>query len=118
MVAGKTSGLFRLTVRLMRPARPREPSVGVVVLSALGAMGQESRRDFGPLLNKMGLYFQILDDYLNLKSGLYHKNKSFCEDITEGKWSFPILHSVHTTGAADTRLRRIVRQRSDDEGLK
>jgi len=22
-------------------------------------------------------------------------NKSFCEDLTEGKFSFPVIHSIH-----------------------
>lgn len=24
----------------------------------------------------------------------YERNKSFCEDITEGKFSFPVIHGV------------------------
>ena len=28
----------------------------------------------------------VLDDYLNLQSVEYHSNKSFCEDLTEGKY--------------------------------
>jgi hypothetical protein len=30
----------------------------------------------------------------------YTANKSFCEDITEGKFSFPIIHSILTSGPA------------------
>jgi hypothetical protein len=35
--------------------------------------------DFVPLVNDLSLLYQILDDYLNLKSSSYHENKSFCE---------------------------------------
>jgi geranylgeranyl pyrophosphate synthase len=38
----------------------------------------------------------VLDDYLNLQSTEYHQNKSFCEDLTEGKYSFPVVHSIMT----------------------
>lgn len=51
-------------------------------------------RDFGPLLDQLGLLFQIRDDYANLLSSEYESNKSFCEDLTEGKFSFPIIHSI------------------------
>ena len=62
----------------------------------------------------MGLLFQIQDDYMNLQSEevrlfalkctlslfnfgkKYAENKSFCEDFTEGKFSFPIIHSIRS----------------------
>ena len=34
------------------------------------------------------------DDYANLTSDDYATNKSFAEDLTEGKFSFPILHAI------------------------
>lgn len=34
----------------------------------------------------------------------YTDNKGFCEDLTEGKFSFPIVHSVR----ADTSNRQIL----------
>jgi geranylgeranyl diphosphate synthase type 3 len=34
------------------------------------------------------------DDYANLTSEDYAANKSFAEDLTEGKFSFPILHAI------------------------
>ena len=75
MVQNKTGGLFRLSVCLMQ---------------AFSA----DHRDYIPLVNELGLMYQVLDDYLNLQSTEYHHNKSFCEDLTEGKYSFPVVHSV------------------------
>ena len=47
----------------------------------------------------------------------YSNNKSYCEDITEGKFSFPILHAVNTR-ETDTRIMHILKQRTNDFELK
>eukprot|EP01064_Diplonema_japonicum_P009352 TRINITY_DN16819_c0_g1_i1.p1 TRINITY_DN16819_c0_g1~~TRINITY_DN16819_c0_g1_i1.p1 ORF type:complete len:312 (+),score=36.78 TRINITY_DN16819_c0_g1_i1:46-981(+) len=100
MVMDKTGGLFRLTVKLMQ-------------------LFSRFDGDFTVLLNKMGAYFQILDDYLNLQSFRYHKSKTFCEDITEGKYSFPIIHSIHEYSKLnDDRLHKIIRKCPESEDLK
>lgn len=74
-------------------------------------------RDCIKLVNTVGLIFQIRDDYQNLKSGTYTKNKGFCEDLTEGKFSFPIIHSIHSR-KNDMQLLNILKQRSEDEDVK
>lgn len=48
------------------------------------------------LVSPSGLYFQIRDDYCNLSLKEYSENKSFCEDLTEGKFSFPIIHAIQS----------------------
>src|SRR5271170_39663 len=50
--------------------------------------------DYVPLVNLIGVLFQIRDDYQNLQDTQYTNNKGLCEDITEGKFSFPIIHAV------------------------
>lgn len=45
------------------------------------------------------------------------QSKSYCEDITEGKFSFPIIHAIHSR-PDDTRLLNILRQRPEDDGIK
>ena len=45
------------------------------------------------------------------------KSKSFCEDLTEGKFSFPIIHAVRAR-ADDTRLLNILKQRTEDVHIK
>ncbi|KAG6860770.1 hypothetical protein C0995_007802 [Termitomyces sp. Mi166 len=52
-------------------------------------------RDYVPLVNLIGVYFQIRDDLMNLLGSEYTKNKGFAEDLTEGKFSFPVVHSIH-----------------------
>mmetsp|Transcript_14727 Transcript_14727/g.32675 ORF Transcript_14727/g.32675 Transcript_14727/m.32675 type:complete len:220 (+) Transcript_14727:189-848(+) len=98
MVLDKTGGLFRLAVGLMQAF-------------------SDNKTEFQPLLNELALYFQIRDDYVNISSAWYKKTKGFCEDITEGKFSFPIIHSVRSN-LEDHRLLNILKQRTEDEEIK
>ncbi|THC93820.1 hypothetical protein EYZ11_006709 [Aspergillus tanneri] len=98
MVGNKTGGLFRLAVKLMQA----ESSTG---------------RDCVNLVNVMGLIFQICDDYLNLSNTTYTKNKGLCEDLTEGKFSFPIIHSIRSN-PRNHQLINILKQRTKDEEVK
>lgn len=75
MTIRKTGGLFMLAIRLMQ-------------------LFSENKKDFSRLTAILGLYFQIRDDYCNLHLKEYAENKSFCEDLTEGKFSFPIIHAI------------------------
>ncbi|KAG0172766.1 geranylgeranyl pyrophosphate synthetase, partial [Apophysomyces sp. BC1034] len=47
----------------------------------------------------------------------YADNKGFCEDLTEGKFSFPIIHSIRTD-PSNRQLLNILRQRSSSVELK
>ncbi|KAH6951290.1 hypothetical protein HG530_013938 [Fusarium avenaceum] len=98
MVSNKTGGLFRLAVKLMQ-------------------LASESDKDYVPLVNVLGVIFQIRDDYLNLQSGKYAKNKGFGEDLTEGKFSFPIIHSIRSN-PANIQLSSILKQRTTDIDVK
>jgi len=98
MVTAKTGGLFRLAVRLMQSF-------------------STNKTDFVPLVNYLGLYFQVRDDYINLQSEKYMQNKSFCEDLTEGKFSFPIVHSI-LSNPHDSKLLNILKQKTTEVELK
>lgn len=50
--------------------------------------------DYIPLTDLIGIYYQIRDDYMNLQSNEYTDNKGFAEDLSEGKFSFPIVHGI------------------------
>ncbi|PGH01160.1 hypothetical protein AJ80_09055 [Polytolypa hystricis UAMH7299] len=98
MVGNKTGGLFRLAIKLMQ--------------------GESDQTiDCVPLVNLMGLIFQICDDYLNLSHSTYSKNKGLCEDLTEGKFSFPVIHSIRTN-PDNLQLINILRQKPKDEEVK
>ncbi|EFW16420.1 geranylgeranyl diphosphate synthase [Coccidioides posadasii str. Silveira] len=98
MVGNKTGGLFRLAIKLMQA----ESEVSV---------------DCIPLVNLMGLIFQICDDYLNLSNPTYSKNKGLCEDLTEGKFSFPIIHSIRSQ-PDNLQLINILKQKTKDDEVK
>lgn len=100
MVADKTGGLFRLAVGLMQSFATTK-----------------NEDDFAPLVNNLAMYFQIRDDFINLADEEYMKSKSFCEDLTEGKFSFPIIHCVRSD-PEDTRLLSILKQRTEDLDVK
>ncbi|KNG87678.1 hypothetical protein ANOM_004115 [Aspergillus nomiae NRRL 13137] len=98
MISNKTGGLFRLAIKLMQ-------------------LESEISSDFLGLVDLLGIIFQIRDDYQNLQSDLYSKNKGFCEDLTEGKFSFLIIHSINSN-PGDQQLLNILRQRSEEESVK
>ena len=98
MVANKTGGLFRLGIKLMQAE-------------------SRSLTDCVPLVNIIGLIFQIADDYQNLWSRQYTANKGMCEDLTEGKFSFPVIHSIRSN-PANLQLLNILRQKTTDEEVK
>uniref|UniRef100_K3W5U5 Geranylgeranyl pyrophosphate synthase n=1 Tax=Globisporangium ultimum (strain ATCC 200006 / CBS 805.95 / DAOM BR144) TaxID=431595 RepID=K3W5U5_GLOUD len=98
MVENKTGGLFRLAVGLMQAF-------------------SECALDFNPLLNALAVYFQIRDDYINLLDEDYMENKSYCEDLTEGKFSYPLILAIRAD-LEDTRLMNILKQRTKDVELK
>ncbi|CZS87977.1 hypothetical protein WAI453_000366 [Rhynchosporium graminicola] len=98
MVGNKTGGLFRLAVKLMQ-AESKSP------------------KDCVPLVNLIGIIFQIRDDYQNLSSPEYSQNKGLCEDLTEGKFSFPIIHSIRAK-PENMVLLNILKQKTEDEQVK
>lgn len=98
MVNNKTGGLFRLAVKLMQAE-------------------SQSDRDCVPLVNSIGLIFQILDDYKNLSSVVYTVNKGLAEDLTEGKYSFPVIHAIRAD-PSNLVLTNILRQKTTDEEVK
>lgn len=68
-------------------------------------------------MNVLGAIFQIRDDYLNLQSDAYTKNKGFGEDLTEGKFSYPIIHSIRSD-PSNIQLLSILKQRTEDGDVK
>lgn len=51
------------------------------------------------VFDKLGLFFQIRDDYVNLTDAKYWKIKGYCDDLHEKQFSFPVIHLVQTRGS-------------------
>jgi geranylgeranyl diphosphate synthase type 3 len=98
MVGNKTGGLFRLGIKLMNAE-------------------STSDVDCVPLVNLIGLIFQIRDDYMNLSSSEYSSNKGMCEDLTEGKFSFPVIHSIRSD-PTNLQLINILKMKTTDTEVK
>ncbi|KAL4927111.1 bifunctional terpene synthase/polyprenyl synthetase family protein [Aspergillus undulatus] len=80
MADNKTGGLFRLIVRLMEAESPLRFACSESLTT---------------LFTLMGRYYQIKNDYLNLKSADYTSKKGFLEDFGEGKFSLPLIHLLN-----------------------
>jgi geranylgeranyl diphosphate synthase type 3 len=93
MVNNKTGGLLRIALKLMLAHSSRYHGGG----GGSSEQQAQQRPDLLPLVNLIGLLFQIRDDYMNLQSAAYASNKGFAEDLTEGKFSFPIIHSIRSS---------------------
>ncbi|KAI9844618.1 MAG: hypothetical protein M1837_005470 [Sclerophora amabilis] len=95
MVDNKTGGMFRMLLKLMQA----ESSLG-------------STFDFDRLGLLFGRFFQIRDDYMNLRSNEYSDQKGFCEDLDEGKFSYPIVYCLEHHPEFRDHIIGIFRQRS------
>ncbi|KJZ73007.1 Geranylgeranyl pyrophosphate synthase [Hirsutella minnesotensis 3608] len=97
MVDDKTSSLSRLAIRLMQ-------SESIIAIDCV------------PLVNLIGRIYQIRGDLLNLSSQ-HTDNNGLCDDLTGGKFSFPIVHSIRS--APDKlQLINIIKQRTHDDEIK
>jgi geranylgeranyl diphosphate synthase type 3 len=126
MVSNKTGGLFRLAIKLMEaessvlPPNRAAPANGADATAGASAAAAAPLADgltCVPLINTIGLLFQVLDDLLNLSSPTYHARKGHAEDLTEGKFSFPVLHAVRAD-PSNLVLLNVLRQKTTDPEVK
>ncbi|KAL3446905.1 isoprenoid synthase domain-containing protein [Aspergillus insuetus] len=99
MIDNKTGGFFRLILRLLEVEAQSEPVPELIHLFTL-----------------LGRYYQIRDDYMNLASDEYTAKKGFCEDLSEGKFSFPLLHLLQHSPNPDI-IRGVMFHREDKADL-
>lgn len=98
MVMDKTGGLLRIMVKLLQAFKPASSDTSV------------------PLTSLIGMIYQLRDDYFNLTSDKYSHMKGMVgEDLIEGKFSFPILHSLR--GNRESSVGELLYQH-DLEGRK
>ncbi|KAK4244526.1 isoprenoid synthase domain-containing protein [Corynascus novoguineensis] len=80
MVDSKTAGLFRMFARMLDVLSNSPTKPNVTLLTRF--------------MTLLGRLFQIRDDYMNLTSADYAKQKGFCEDLDEGKYSLAVIHAL------------------------
>ncbi|KKY34254.1 putative geranylgeranyl pyrophosphate synthetase [Diaporthe ampelina] len=83
MVDQKTGAMLQLLVGLMQTAQGRQKS------EKGGILPGEALSKFTQLF---GRFFQVRDDYMNLASVDYARQKGFAEDLDERKFSYMIVH--------------------------
>ena len=89
MIDLKTGAMFKMVFRFMQTATKKDLGSSV---------------NFCPLALLLGRWYQIRDDYLNLNGAQYTQEKGFCEDLDEGKFSYPIVKCC----SSDSTAREII----------
>ncbi|KAF8902614.1 isoprenoid synthase domain-containing protein [Gymnopilus junonius] len=109
MVNNKTGGLLRIGIKLMMACCTTNADI-----------------DYVALVNLIGVYFQIRDDLMNLQSTEVahscvhlhvHLKKGFAEDLSEGKFSFPVVHGIHAN-KSNRQILNVLQKRPTTPTLK
>ncbi|THU79776.1 terpenoid synthase [Dendrothele bispora CBS 962.96] len=89
--------------------------IGVKLMMAMAKTGVDV--NYVPLVNLIGVFFQIRDDLMNLSSVTYTSNKGFAEDLTEGKFSFPVVHGIRADGE-NREILNVLQKKPETPTLK
>lgn len=87
MVKNKTGKLFSVIIDIFNILSPR--------------IDQKKYLEYKKILENVGLFYQIRDDYINLCSIDYWKLKGFCEDFDEKKNSYIIIKYCNEANKID-----------------
>jgi geranylgeranyl diphosphate synthase type 3 len=127
MVRDKTGGLFRLAARLMIAVKEtrnstRVPATKDSLMLLSNHEEEENEKLYSlntnaiiDLVNQLACYFQIRDDLMNLTSLRMHQTKGYCDDITEGKFSFVAIYALKASSQEQSQaLLSILAARTRD----
>jgi geranylgeranyl diphosphate synthase, type III len=76
---------------------------------------EKDELNFTKILNELSIVYQVIDDYENLLKE--NSNKSYLEDLTEGKFQFVIIHHIQKD-TKDRRVLNILKKKTNDNDLK
>ncbi|GKT48733.1 ophiobolin F synthase [Colletotrichum spaethianum] len=99
MVDSKTGAMFRLLTKLMFHSR------SVLATDKVAQL-------LGEMCDLFGRFFQIRDDFMNLNSAEYSDLKGFCEDLDEGKMSYPVILALRQNQEHRDQLMGIFKQQA------
>lgn len=97
MVDGKTGAMFEMIIRMM------------TFFSTTASWPIE---ELIQLSTSLGRWYQVRDDYQNLQDEQYTSQKGYCEDLDEGKLSYPLTVCCHRDSTAEKIIMGIFRQAS------
>ncbi|XP_018364367.1 PREDICTED: geranylgeranyl pyrophosphate synthase-like, partial [Trachymyrmex cornetzi] len=89
----------------------------VILVIKLMKLFSTFEEDVLSLASTMALYRQIYDDYSNLHHDKDTNENSYCDDLTEGKMSFLIIHALRNN-PDDQKIINLLRQRSKNIEVK
>ncbi|XP_063925129.1 terpene synthase-like [Zophobas morio] len=69
------------------------------------------------VVDKLCYFLQIYNDYINLHNTKYATVRVFCDDLDEGKFSYPIIHAIRSH-PNDRRLLDLLKKRPLDMETK
>ncbi|OHW89547.1 geranylgeranyl pyrophosphate synthase [Colletotrichum incanum] len=99
MVDSKTGAMFRLLTRLM------------LHTSSVTAT-DDSAQLLEAMCRLLGRFFQVRDDFMNLSSNEYSDLKGFCEDLDEGKMSYPMVMVLRQNPEYQDQIMGTLRQQA------
>ncbi|KAL3484783.1 isoprenoid synthase domain-containing protein [Aspergillus germanicus] len=110
MIDGKTGAMFVMLLQMMVVlARPHTQTQRATSAStSTSAVAPWPLSDLERLMQLFGRLFQVRDDYQNLRDETYAQQKGFCEDLDEGKLSFPVIACCETDPSARESMLKLL----------
>lgn len=100
MVDGKTGSMLKLIIHLMHSMSDQHHMDSAMPL-------------FDRLVLLLGRFYQVRDDYQNLQDDTYSEQKGFCEDLDEGKISYPVIVCCNSDPIAKDIILGVFREKRD-----
>jgi geranylgeranyl pyrophosphate synthase len=102
MIDGKTGAMFKMLVRLMQ---------------CMSSLPTGPTTDFDRFTQLLGRWYQVRDDFQNLQDPEYTEQKGFCEDLDEGKLSYPVVMCCNSDPVARAIILGIFKQNENGTPL-
>jgi geranylgeranyl pyrophosphate synthase len=120
MIDGKTGAMFVMLLRMMVVFAPAKTTTQTQTQTETETQTQSQSAtptisvqswplsDLERLMQLLGRLFQVRDDYQNLRDETYAKQKGFCEDLDEGKISFPVIACCEADPSARASMLKLL----------